>query len=413
METSDHRSRQRRSSTEIRLWDQKIHAFVDPDLPNMATQDSPEGSLQTVTVGVKDIIDVAGIPTRNGSATCERAAAAEEDAAVVAALRAAGATLLGKTTTTEFAFTDPTDCRNPYDLNRSPGGSSSGSGAAVAAGILDAALGTQTAGSLCRPAAYCGAVGFKPSYGVLPMRGVTPLAPSFDTLGVITRSVDLSERMFQAIRSESSISPAKEAGACITCSLLLDTTTDVADNTMAAFHEAATVLGHSLSKTQAPGLPIDPARVVSDHRIVMNYEAFAAHGHLLAEETARLLKPKFKAGLEAGAGISATARQAALDRLAKAREVFWASMKEVDAILALPVPDGAPLIDGTTGFQDWLTPWTVFGGPLLCLPWGLDTFGRPKSVMLAGHPKEDATLLAVAKLLEAKAPDLPLPVLPA
>ena len=170
-----------RTTSMFDAWDKQIHAFVA--LEEFSCQDGlsvGNASLAGLTVGVKDIIDVAGLSTRNGSLTCRQAGPATADAEVVAALRNAGARIIGKTTTTEFAFTDPTNCRNPYDLRRTPGGSSSGSGAAVAAGMVDIALGTQTAGSLIRPAAYCGVVGFKPSYGVLPTVGVTPLAPSFD-----------------------------------------------------------------------------------------------------------------------------------------------------------------------------------------------------------------------------------------
>ena len=144
----------------VRQWEPYIHAFSALD--ETPSEGIEPGPLSGMAVGVKDIIDVAGLPTRNGSDACRDAPPAAHDANVVAALRNAGADIIGKTTTTEFAFTDPTACRNPYDVNRSPGGSSSGSGAAVAAGVVDIALGTQTAGSLCRPAAYCGAVGKTP-----------------------------------------------------------------------------------------------------------------------------------------------------------------------------------------------------------------------------------------------------------
>ncbi|MEM6660704.1 MAG: amidase [Pseudomonadota bacterium] len=403
----------RHYSWEFELWDRKLHAFVYLGAPQLAAPNSHTGSLSNITVGVKDIIDVAGMPTRNGSETCSGAAAAEADATVVAALRRAGARIVGKTMTTEFAFTDPTDCRNPYDLDRSPGGSSSGSGAAVAAGMVDIALGTQTAGSLCRPAAYCGAVGFKPSYGVLPTTGVTPLAPSFDTVGVIARTVALAERAFDAMRpgAEGGISADKKG--ITTTTLLLDATTKVAPETMEALQEADESLRRAGLRIQPPDLKMDMADVVADHRTAMNFEAFRAHGHLLMDDRKDLLKPKFRAGLELGSGVSRAEMEAALERLAETRQNFWRLMTGVDAVLTLPVPDGAPLMGGTTGFQDWLTPWTVFGGPLVCLPWGLDALGRPRSVMLAGRPGEDVGLLTIAKTLEADAPRLHLPDLPA
>lgn len=183
---------------------------------NKAATVNPVGAdLAGITVGVKDIIDVAGVPTRNSGAACAQAKPATIDATVVALLRRAGAHIVCKTTTTEFAFTDPTDCRNPHDVKRTPGGSSSGSSAAVGAGLLDMALGTQTAGSLCRPAAYCGVVGFKPSYGVLSTRGVTPLARSFDTVGIITRSVKLAHQGFVAMMELQDELPFEEKqGEC-------------------------------------------------------------------------------------------------------------------------------------------------------------------------------------------------------
>ena len=396
------------------LWIQRLRAYVEvcdtapADLHSQAP-DVP-GELSGFTCGVKDVIDVEGLPTRNGSETYRDASPATADAPVVAALRDAGARIVAKTVTTEFAFTDPTDCRNPNDLARSPGGSSSGSGAAVGAGILDLALGTQTAGSLCRPAAYCGAVGFKPTYGILPTEGVTPLAPSFDTVGVIARSVELAARSFRAMCPVPPACGDATTGAC--AALLFDAGAQPTPDALAAFDAAGVAMSQLAGPLGHPEAGIDVAHVVSDHRSVMNYEAFAAHGHLLEDARAALLKPKFRAGLEAGARISVAGKEDAMARLDAARASFWDGMAEFEVLLTLPVPEGAPLIGETTGFQDWLTPWTVFGGPLVSLPWGLDSIGRPRAVMLAGRPGADSALLTFAAALEQAAPPLPAPVLP-
>ncbi|MDF1727757.1 MAG: amidase [Sulfitobacter sp.] len=390
----------------LHRWEPHIHAFAA-----LCTGTAPqEGPLAGLRVGVKDIIDVAGLPTRNGSDACRDAPPALQDAEVVARLRAAGAHILGKTTTTEFAFTDPTACRNPHDLSRSPGGSSSGSGAAVAAGVVDIAIGTQTAGSLCRPAAYCGAVGFKPTYGILPQQGVTPLAPSFDTLGIITRSVALAQRAYDVLAPSPSSSSVPTAPRTL-CALweteaAPDEDTDAA---LAAAAQACADLGFDLSRAS---LVAEVAPIVTVHRALMQYEAHRAHHALLQEGQADLLKPKFRAGLRAGAAISAELAEQAADYLQKAKQSFWAGLEGVDMILTLPVPEGAPLIDGTTGFQDWLTPWTVFGGPLVCLPWGVDRLGRPLSVMLAARPGQDHALLNAAAKLEGVGPPRPIPRLP-
>lgn len=390
----------------IRAWNPHIHAFV----ALTEAEQTAHGPLSGLTVGVKDIIDVAGLATRNGSTTGKDARPAPKDAGAVAALRRAGARIIGKTTTTEFAFTDPTDCRNPHDLTRTPGGSSSGSGAAVAAGLVDIALGTQTAGSLCRPAAYCGVVGFKPSYGLLPTTGMTPLAPSFDTIGIIAGSVALAHRAFSVLAPTAESQPQTTDPKVV--SGLWDDQVAVAPDTRAALRDATdTLLRLGTDVTQTP-LRADTDRIVAAHRTVMLSEAATAHGAMLSDRRGALLRPKFRAGLQAGATISATDAAAAAALLEQARRTFWTEMENVDLIVTLPVPDGPPLIDGTTGFQDWLTPWTVFSGPLVCLPWGLDRLGRPRSVMLAARPGCDATLLASAARLEPLSPAIPHPALP-
>jgi Asp-tRNA(Asn)/Glu-tRNA(Gln) amidotransferase A subunit family amidase len=388
------------------LWEPHIRSFVALCLEPAETHPGP---LAGLTLGVKDIIDVEGLPTRNGSAACDGAPPALRDATVVAALRAAGARIVGKTVTTEFAFTDPTDCRNPHDINRSPGGSSSGSGAAVAAGLVDLALGTQTAGSLCRPAAYCGIVGLKPGCGVLPTAGVTPLAPSFDAPGIMARSVDLAARAFQAMTG-------MQAGAGPSEPTLLQ---GVFDEPVTADPEALAALEAAGSALSATGIPVNMAtleveveRIIVAHRCVMLAEAAEVHGYLL-DDKADLLRPNFRECLEVGGGLSVAEVAEARGVLAEARTRFWKQMEGVDAILTLPVPEGAPRIDGTTGFQGWLTPWTVFGGPLVSLPWGLDSLGRPRAVMLAGAPGSEMDLLALAARLEALAPTMPRPAPPA
>lgn len=387
-------------------WEPHIRSFVCRTLHD----DPVSGPLTGLTLGVKDIIDVAGVPTRNGSATCQDAPPAAQDAAVVAALRASGARIVGKTVTTEFALTDPTECRNPYDLTRTPGGSSSGSGAAVAAGLVDMALGTQTAGSLCRPAAYCGVVGLKPTYGALPMAGITPLARSFDTVGVIARSVAVARSGFLAMAGEQTTADGPDLVA--TC-MLMPGDVRPEPEMEAAFGAASAALSDMMRVVNAPSVSVDPKAIVDAHRTVMHGEAAEAHGHLLSAAIVELLRPRFRAALEAGAKLEADQIDAARRELARAAKVFWQAMDAVDIILTLPVPEGAPRLGDGTGFQDWLTPWTVFGGPLISLPWGLDRLGRPCAVMLAGKPGADMLLLDVAAQLERFQPELPPPNPPA
>lgn len=387
-------------------WERRIGAFVT--LADVAGPDRESGVLSGRTVAVKDVIDVAGLPTRNGSRACADAAPAVADAPVVARLRAAGARILGKTVTTEFAFTDPTSCRNPYDTARSPGGSSSGSGAAVGAGIVDIALGTQTAGSLIRPAAYCGAVGFKPGRAVLPMTGVTPLSPTHDMVGVIARNVSLAQETFAAMQGtpETEATPPQRAGRLV---LAADRPIDPAR--LAALEDADGHVAARLGPLAVLTPALDVAQIVTDHRTVMCAEAAAAHGHLLDEPTLAMLMPNFRDALQAGLSTDADMTEAARLRLSAARHAFWAQHADMDIIVTLPVPEGPPRLGGSTGFQHWLTVWTVLGGPLLCLPWGLDPVGMPLSVMLAGRPGHDADLLRFGQEMATRAPATPLPVL--
>src|SRR5688572_20494240 len=188
--------------------DSQIQAWVMVDragarkeaerLTKLAADDDWLGPLHGIPVGIKDIIDVAGWPTKCGS-PLRANHVAQRDAAVVTALRNAGAILLGKTVTTEWACFDPPPTRNPWNIEHTPGGSSSGSAAAVAADMCLAALGTQTGGSIIRPAAYCGVAGLKPGYGELPMEGIAPLTLHLDHVGPIARRVSDLYVVWQAL----------------------------------------------------------------------------------------------------------------------------------------------------------------------------------------------------------------------
>lgn len=390
----------------LAVWEPRIRAFACLDPSAFDLLDDARGPLAGLAVGVKDVLDVAGLPTRNGSRACDDAPPAVADAPVVAALRAAGAAILGKTVTTEFAFTDPTGCRNPFDAARTPGGSSSGSGAAVGAGVLDLALGTQTAGSLCRPAAYCGAVGFKPGIGVLPTQGMTPLAPSFDAPGFIARDVGVAAAAFAACSGamQEPLPTGLRMGRAP-----VDPAAPMSDAALSALDETAGAGARLGWATHRSRSVLSFPAIVADHRTVMLAEAAGMHGALLDRAVNRL-RPLFAAALAEGRGLPQAAIASARARLAAARATFWDEMSGFDLLLAPPVPDGAPLLDQGTGYQALLTPWTVFGGPLLALPWGLDALGRPRSVMLAAAPGREALVLAAAAALEPLAPPLPRPM---
>lgn len=397
-------------------WEPTLQAFVTLDPAAFDPTRAIAGPLAGVHVGIKDIIDVAGLPTRNGSLTCEFAPPAAADAHVVAALRNAGATIVGKTTTTEFAFTDPTLTTNPFDPARTPGGSSAGSGAAVGARVLDLALGTQTAGSLIRPAAYCGVAGFKPSFGRVSTVGVTALAPSFDTVGFIGQDLEVIMRAWSAIASAF---PDRSAGAPVTLSIEhprvgiapADPDAQVAEEVARAVLSAARVLTGGDANGMVAATGVDIRQVIVDHRTVMADEMHAIHGHWLDTDAERL-KPNVRAALRAARGTEPEAVVHARERLARARERFWSDMQGFDVLVAAPAPTVAPLRDGTTGYQHMLTPWTVFRGPLVCVPWGHGASGMPLSVMLASRPGTDDRLLAIASSLARRAPPLVRPAPP-
>ncbi|MFN3259680.1 MAG: amidase family protein [Pikeienuella sp.] len=392
----------------VARWEPRLGALLDVDPATLdraaAALAAASGPLAGLVFGVKDVIDVEGAPTRNGSAACAAAAPARRDASVVASLRGAGATCLCKTATTEFAFTDPTPTQNPFDPSRTPGGSSSGSGAAVGAGILDFALGTQTAGSLIRPAAYCGAVGFKPGRGALSTAGMTPLAPSFDMIGFIARDVATAAAAFAACGGAA---PERSDLSRLRLGLpATDPATALAESVAGSIAGAAAALRDAGSSVKALAPAVDFAATIADHRTVMQAEAAAAHGARLAGAP---LGPAFTEALRAGATVGAAERAETLGRLAATRDRFWRDSAGYDLLLAPPVPAPAPPRAAGTGYQHMLTVWTVFGGPLLCLPWGADEAGLPLSVMLAAPPGKEAALLGAGLVLERFAPPRPIP----
>lgn len=361
------------------------------------------GPLRGLSVGVKDVIDVAGWPTRAGSETRRDAPPARADAAVVARLRAAGAIPVGKTTTTEFATMDPTATVNPWGDHHTPGGSSAGSGAAVGAGTISAALGTQTAGSLCRPAAYCGAAAIKPSHGLLPVDGLVPLAPSFDTIGVIARSVADCRIVFEAIGGPSG--PA--AAGPIRVGLPAGDFHAEAGPELRAELDAAAV---ALTDLGVEVVPIDPPfrrePIVADHRAIMAAEVFAAHGHLLRDR-ADALKPLIRAMMETGARLGAAEVAETRARLDAWRAAVWSALAGLDAVLTLPVPGPAPAGLATTGPAQWLIPWSALRGPLVVLPGALDRDGLPLATMLAAAPGRDGALVALAERVAPRLDRLP------
>jgi len=384
----------------IRLWEPVIQAWAHIDAPAAVMPPRPGASslpLQGIPFGVKDMIDVTGQPTRFGSAAFPDAMPARRDAAIVDLLRRAGAIPIGKTRTTEFAFIDPTITRNPFDPRRSPGGSSSGSAAVVGAGLVPFALGTQTAGSLCRPAIYCGAAAYKPSHGILPVDGLAPLSPSFDTIGVIATTAGWLERLYAILAAGFGLPELPPASRAQRLRIGLLQTPEQAPSAalrgmMADACSSLRQAGHGVFDLPAP---LSFADVIARHRIVMLAEA-ARHVGALIRDREAALQPKLRAALQEGSRIGEDQRLDALAWLAEARRDFWRAASGFDLLLAYPVPDVAPLGLSTTGDQSYLTPWTALGGPLVALPAGLSEEGLPLGLLLAAAPGRDAALIQAA-----------------
>lgn len=388
----------------IAALERQVGAWVHVD--TKTTHATIDGPLAGVPIGVKDVIDVKDMPTMAGSRSRSQAKAATADAEVVRRLRAAGAVPIGKTVTTEFAFIDPAQTRNPYSLAHSPGGSSSGSAAAVAAGMVPLALGTQTAGSLCRPAAYCGIAAIKPSYGLLPVHGMTPLSPSFDTVGVMARTVrQASDALVVMAGGHAALGHhLRPTGriAMLPQRLYAGSAPDVM-----RFHEgAATALQRLGFALDTVDTGVDFSEVVIDHRTIMLFEAYAQHGHLLIGCPERL-QPLFCDALRVGAAISRSECDSALARIEAARRKVWRTLAGHDAIVLQPAPTVAPMGFRTTGDQSYQTPWTAFHGPLVTVPGHLNARGLPLATMIGAAPGRDTAAISIADILQGVIDQLP------
>lgn len=363
--------------------------------PDPATRPPLFGAL----VGVKDIFHVEGLPTRAGSSLPPRLFAGAE-AAVVGALRLAGAIVLGKTVTTEFAFFAPGPTRNPHDLTRTPGGSSSGSAAAVAAGFCPVALGTQTIGSVIRPAAYCGVVGFKPSIGRVSTAGVVPFSVSADTVGFFTQDVESMGLLAAPIVPGWRNAPrgARSPALGIPVGPYLEQ----------ASPEGLQGFWREVDRLRTAGLEVREipffgaiAEVNARHRRMVaaefaevHREWFSPHRDLYAPVTRDLILEGRRVSmpeLESARAGRASLRQEIHDAMDRTGTDLWLS----------PSAQGeAPEGLGSTGSPVMNLPWTHAGLPSLSLPAGRSRQGLPLGLQLVTRFGADEELLAWARLLE-------------
>jgi aspartyl-tRNA(Asn)/glutamyl-tRNA(Gln) amidotransferase subunit A len=358
------------------------------------------GALHGIPVGIKDIIDVAGMTTLANSKSRANSAPATADAEIVAALRLAGAVILGKTHTTEFAFFDPSPARNPHNIAHTPGGSSSGSAAAVSAGAAPLAIGTQTVASVNRPAAYCGVAAFKPSTQSTCTHGVTPLAPAFDTVGFFGATVADAVALYGSVAPAFTASFDHTSGPRYNIVRLEDPTLETCDaQILKRMDRAVKAIAAHGHKLRAAASPDDLATIFEAMLRVMQYEASRIYRGLvdLPEDT---VGPKLREMIGIGLAMSDAAYRDDRNRLAAARHRFWTTFADADAILFPATPQTAPAGLSSTGDPRYVAPWTALGGPIVTQPIGSDANGLPIGMLVCGRPGTDRALGRVACALD-------------
>jgi len=405
-------SRIREADEAVQAW-----AFLDPEhalkqaraLDLQRSEGRALGALHGVPVGIKDIIDTDDMPTEAGT-VLHAGRTPQRDATVVATLRAAGAVIMGKTVTTELATYTSGKTRNPHNPSHTPGGSSSGSAAAVAAGMVPLALGTQTNGSVIRPAAYCGVFGFKPTHGLIPRQGVLKLSRALDHIGVFGRTVEdialASEQLVGYDEQDLDTRPraripfvavtAEEPPLPPTIGFVKTPLWERAtEETREAFAEVTEHLGDRVEEVV---LPESALQALEWHRTVMEAEMGA---NLAAEyEKGRdRLSESLRAQLERGRGYSALDYQMALARIPKVAEGLRELFDHYDALLTPSAAGTAPQGLASTGDPAFCTIWTFCGMPALNLPLMRGAGGLPLGMQLVGSRYGDARLLRTARWL--------------
>ena len=382
-------------------------------LDELKASGQPIGPLHGVPVGIKDIIDTADMPTGNGTVLHE-GRTPREDAAVVKMLRAAGAVILGKTVTTECAYFSPGKTRNPHHPEHTPGGSSSGSAAAVAAAMVPLALGSQTAGSTIRPAAFCGVYGFKPTHGLVPRTGILQLSRTLDHVGLFARSVEDLALLAEVLAGDDEGDPdtrprarapfreiAAEAPPLEPMFAFIRTPHwERADaDAKEAFGELVEALGDRVEEVEL----FPSARELWDWQKTIMEAEMAANLEPLWRTGRERLSERLRALIDRGCQTRALDYQRALlgaPRVAASFDELF--VERYDAILTLPALGTAPKGLAATGDPVFCVPWTLLGMPALSAPLMRGANGLPLGVQLVGRRGFDARLLRTARWLVEK-----------
>jgi Asp-tRNA(Asn)/Glu-tRNA(Gln) amidotransferase A subunit family amidase len=365
---------------------------------NPAPAIAGSGPLAGIAVGVKDIIDTADLPTQMGS-PIYAGWQPKADAAIVARLRALGAVPLVKTSTSPFASHDPTATVNPRDPGHTPGGSSAGSAAAVAAGMVPLALGTQTGGSVIRPAAFCGVAAIKPSFRLLPTVGVKTFSWALDTVGLFGAGIrDIAQGLSLIADRPALDLDGDAAPRPLRLGLCLQDFADAPDpDALAALHRAARAAEAAGARLVDLVLPDPLPEAWAQHPVIQDYEARQALAWEYAHHRARL-SPELGEQLDAAQDLVAAQYDAARRAAHRARRALKDLFGDFDAILTLSAPGRAPAGLGTTGDARFNRLWTLMGVPCVTVPVPGD--GLPLGVQVVARFGDDGRALAVARMIE-------------
>ena len=363
-------------------------------------------------VGVKDIYDTAGIPTESGSRLF-KGRVPDRDADMVRALTDSGAIIVGKTVTAELAFLHPGKTRNPYDRERTPGGSSMGSAAAVAAGVIPGAIGSQTNGSVIRPGAFCGAVGFKPTGGRLSTGGALEFSKTLDQVGAFAGNVASVARLAAALAGDALDEWwTGRADHAPRFAAVRTSDWDAADDAMRTrFQADVDALASDGGPIEWPALPEGLDEAPGLIQTVMAYESARVFGPL-ADARPEDVSEKARAFFARGKAIATVEYDGAIRERLRLIAAFneWAA--QYDAVLTIPAVGEAPGLD-TTGDPRFCSRWTFVGAPALVIPTGLGPSGLPLGLQLVGARGSDRRLLAAAAWAETLLPKPPAPVVTA
>jgi len=377
--------------------------YLDPEAALEAARrcdaSAPSGPLHGIPIAVKDLIDTADMPTGYGSAIYARHRPGA-DAACVALARAAGAIVMGKTVTTEFACFTPGKTANPRNPAHTPGGSSSGSAAAVADRMAPLAFGTQTAGSVIRPAAFCGVVGYKPSVGTIPRAGVKMLCDSLDTVGTMARNVADAAFFAGVVAGRPELRDIAPPEAPPRFGLYRTPMWDEAEP------EAAAALDHARAALERAGARVEEIAVPEQHRrlteaqqSIMGFELVRGLAYERLQHSAELSPPLAQL-LDAGLAVGAPEYDAAIAETAMSRARLDGFFGSCDAMLTPAAPGEAPRGLGHTGNPVFNRMWTLLGVPCVTMPAVWSESGLPTGIQLVGRIGDDARLMAAALFAE-------------